>query len=207
MAKVSIDFSSHNYTDQDLCIKANTISGDLTNNPDFPTLAQDAVLIGQQSGVLIGFLAKMADGNKQLTIQKRAARADLEGTLRSVGFKVQDISGGDEAKILSTGYDVTQKPTPVGILDQPLNVQVSPGKISGTLEISWEVVDHAYSYEVRYTKNPKSDSTVYVTTTTTKRKTILTGLDAGQTYIVQVAGVGSDPRRVWSVEVVSCYVS
>ena len=46
MAKVSIDFSSHNYTDQDLCIKANTISGDLTNNPDFPTLAQDAVLIG-----------------------------------------------------------------------------------------------------------------------------------------------------------------
>ncbi|MBP1639438.1 MAG: hypothetical protein H6Q17_1021 [Bacteroidetes bacterium] len=207
MAKVSTDFSSHNFTDNGLCVKANSISDGLTDNPDFASLATVATQIRSESNALLDLLTKMNSGNKQLTVQKRNARAALENTLHTVAYKVQDLSGGDESKILSTGFDVIQKPSPVGLLDQPINVQVKQGKISGSLELSWDVVDHAHSYEVRCTKNPKTTESVYQITTTTKSKAVVSGLDLGQTFSLQVAGVGSDPRRVWSVEVVSCYVS
>lgn len=207
MAKVSVGFSTHNYSDKELNVKASTISDNLTNNPNFPTLGDTASLIKTKNETFGGLLTKMADGNKQLTAMKNNARTELELSLRGGALKVQDISGGDEVLILSSGYDYNRKSSPVGILDQPLNVQVKLGKISGSLEMTWDVVNGAYIYEIRYTQNPKTDASVYSNLTSTKRKILIENLTPGQTYSLQVAGVGSDPKRVWSVEIISCYVS
>ena len=84
---------------------------------------------------------------------------------------------------------------------------VKLGKLSGSLEMTWDVVNGAYIYEIRYTQNPKTDASVYTNLTSTKRKILIENLTPGQTYSLQVAGVGSDPKRVWSVEIISCYVS
>jgi hypothetical protein len=207
IARVSVDHSTHNYSDKDLSVKAKTISDNLTEIPIFLTLAETAALIKAKKIVFDDFLSKMPGGNKQITVLKNNARLDLESVLKSGALKVQDISGGDEAIILSSGYDITRKGTPVGILDQVVNLQIKLGKLSGSLEISWDVVDHAYSYEIQYTKNPKTDDSVYKIVTSTKRKILLENLIPGQTYSVKVAAVGSDPKRVWSVEIISCYVS
>jgi len=40
-----------------------------------------------------------------------------------------------------------------------------------------------------------------------KHKATLDGLELREQYQVQVAGIGSDPTRVWSVAVISGYVS
>jgi hypothetical protein len=122
-------------------------------------------------------------------------------------YALRHISEGDEIKILSSGFLTNKKRTPAGTLDQVVNVQVKPGKVSGSLNISWDVVSNAYSYEIRYTSNPKTDAPVHTSIISTKSKAIIENLTPGQTYIVQVAAVGADPKRVWSVEVISCYVS
>ena len=205
--KVSVDFSTHNFSDKELTVKAGTIADDLTDNPNFPTLAETAASIKTKNGIFADLLTKMADGNKQLTVDKNNARQQLENSLLSGALKVQDISEGDESKILSSGFDINRKATQVGILDQVINVQIRQGKLTGSLEVSWDTVNHAYSYEIRYTKNPKTETSVFAHTTSTKHKILLEDLVPGQTYIVQVAGVGSDTKRVWSVEVISCYVS
>ncbi|NDP22465.1 MAG: hypothetical protein GZ091_15480 [Paludibacter sp.] len=44
---------------------------------------------------------------------------------------------------------------------------------------------------------------MYEKLTTHKPKVILENLLYGQKYAIQVAGVGSDPRHVWSFEIVS----
>jgi len=205
--KVSIDFSTHNYSDKELAVQGQTVSDNLTDNPTFPTLKDAAAAIKAASDILNGYLASMATGNKQLTAEKNVARTTLENLLSTTALKVQDISGGDEVKILSSGFEINRKPAPVGVLDQVMNVQVKLGITSGSLDITWDVVNHAYSYEIRFTKNPKTDASVYTSVTSTKHKVTLENLTPGQTYIVQVAGVGSDPKRVWSVEVITCYVS
>ena len=205
--KVSVDYSTHNYSDKGLSVKAKTIADDLTNNPNFTTLAETATLIRTKKTIFDDLLSKMVDGNKQTTVLKNNARADLESALKTGALKVQELSGGDEAIILSSGYDVNRKGTPVGVLNQVVNVQIRPGNLSGSLEVSWDVVDHSYSYEIRYTQNPKTTASIYTNITSTKRKILIENLTPGQTYTLQVAAVGSDPRRVWSVEVISCYVS
>ena len=205
--KVSIDFSTHNYSDKELAVQGQTVSENLTDNLNFPTLKDAATAIKAASDILYGYLANMATGNKQLTAEKNVARTNLENLLSTTALKVQDISGGDEVKILSSGFEINRKPGPVGILDQVMNVQVKLGKTAGSLDVTWDVVNHAYSYEVRFTKNPKTDASVYISITSTKRKVTIENLTPGQTYIVQVAGIGSDPKRVWSVEVITCYVS
>lgn len=206
-ARVSIDFSTHNYSDNELSIKAKTIGDNMTDNPSFADLVETATLIKTKKEAFDDLLSKMVDGNKQITVLKNNARIDLESALKTGAMKVQDMSGGNEAVILSSGYDVNRKGTPVGILDQVVNVQIKQGKISGSLEVKWDVVNHSYSYEIRYTKNPKTDESIYTSVTSTKSKVLLEGLIPGQTYNVKVAAVGSDPKRVWSVEVISCYVS
>ena len=144
-AKVSIDFSTHNFNDKELNVKASSIADGLADNPGFPSLKESSVQIKTKNEYYGGLLAKMELGNRQITAEKNAARIDLEGILKTTGLKVQDLSNGDEVLILSTGFDINRKPTPVGILNQPVNLQIKLGKITGTLEVSWDVVPGAYS--------------------------------------------------------------
>lgn len=190
MNKVSLDFSTNEYSDAELSVKASTVAGSLDGNTYFPSLVPNVADIKALLATFDDFLAKMADGNKQITAAKNIARNDLVEALREAGRLVQNISKGDEVQILSSGFDMNRKPTPIDILDQPGNLTVKPGKISGTLDVSWDVVSHARSYEVRYTKLPKTDAGIYDKVTTPKHKITLEGLIQGQQYAIQVAGVG-----------------
>jgi hypothetical protein len=203
MSKINLDFSSNQYPDAILKVKGSTIAGSLDGNTYFPDLAPNVVTIRERVTTFDVFLAKMADGNKKVTAEKNNARASLADALIETGRLVQNISKGDEVILLSSGYDLKRKPVYVDILDQPENVIIRPGKISGTLDVTWDVVDHARSYEVRFTRLPKTENSVYEKLTTTKHKITLENLIPGQQYVLQVAGVGPDPRRTWSVEVVS----
>jgi len=204
MNKVSLDFSTNQYPDPQLKVKASTIASSLDGNPYYAALAENVTTIRAKITRFDDYLSKMADGNRQVTAEKNVARTELTDVLCDTGRLVQNISKGDEVMILSSGYDMTRKATPVvDVLDQPTNIVVKAGKISGSLEVSWDAVDHARSYEVRYCKAPKTDTTVYEKLTTLKRKTTLDNLVQGQQYLIQIAGVGSDPRRAWSPEIPS----
>jgi len=205
--KISVDLSGHNYADKELNVKTDNIIECLTDNSNFPTLSDQLAPVKTKNDYFGSLIVKMEQGNKQITSEKKKAREDLENALRSLAGKVQDISGGDEAIILTSGFDINRKPTTVGELEQPKNVIVKQGTTSASLEVSWSVVAHASSYEVRYTKAPLTDASVFTTSTTTKHKVNLDNLELRESYLVQIAGIGSDPKRIWSVAVTSCYVS
>ena len=205
MNKVSLDFSTNQYVDAELSVKASTVATSLDGNTYFPSLAPNVTAIKAAVVTFDDLLAQMAAGNRKLTAEKNLARAALVELLCETGRLVQNISKGDEVQILSSGFDMNRKPTPtpIEILDQPANVSVKPGKTAGSLDLNWDVVEHARSYEVRYCKLPKSDPVFYEKLTTPKHKITLEGLVQGQQYAFQVAGVGSSPKRAWSFEISS----
>ena len=138
-----------------------------------------------------------------MTIEKNQVRQELEDLLGSTAVKVQDISGGNELLILSAGFDLKRKPAPVGLLERPANVTANPGPTRGSLEISWDVVPNAYIYELQYTEAPSSGDSKWMRISNTKHKMVIDNLVRGKAYAIQVAGAGSDPRRVWSDEIIS----
>lgn len=137
MNKVSLDFSTNQYSDAELSIKASTVIRSLDGNTNFPTLAANVASLKTSTATFDESLAKMGEGNKQITAAKNIARANLVEILCETGRLVQNISKGDEVLILSSGFDMNRKPTPIDILDQPGNLAVKPGKISGSLVGMW----------------------------------------------------------------------
>jgi hypothetical protein len=202
-AKVIVDFSTNRYSDLELKNKADNIVICLTDNPKFVTLAPKAMQIKTQVEDFDSLLARMAQGNKQLTLAKNQSRNVLENSLGSAAIQVQDLSAGDEELIVSAGFDVKRKPTPVGMLERPDNVKANPGPTRGSLEISWNVVPGAYMYEMEYTESPRTADSKTSRISTTKHKAVLDSLVRGQAYAIQVAAAGSDPGRVWSDEIIS----
>jgi len=201
--KVILDYSTNRYTDSEFGVKTSTIATSLADNPNFESLRDRAAEIKAQGDIYRDWLDRMPEGSKQVTLAKNESRKLLEETLNDTGIKIQDLSGGDEKLILSTGFDVRRKPTPVGKLERIEKVVAKPGPSRGSLEISWDVIPNAYLYEVKYTESPVTPDSKWEHTSNTKRKIEIDGLTRGQAYVIQVAAAGSDPGRVWSDEITS----
>lgn len=199
-SKVSKDFSTGKYTDSGVSTKASFIADKMTGNAAFadpkPTLADLKAAI-----VLYNLaLGKVEYGTKEDTVNKNTLRAALVTLLKQLADYVQTTSAGDEAIILSSGFDVNKKPTTVGELDKPENLIVKPGSNKGTVVVSCDVVEYANFYEFAYRELPAAPDTLWIQKTSTKRKLQIDGLTSGKQYTFRVAGAGSYPTRVWSEE-------
>ena len=201
--KVILDYSTNRYSDSEFGVKTSTMATCLADNTDFPTLKDKAVEIKTQGDIYRGWLDRMPEGNKQVTLAKNESRKLVESILNDTGIKIQDLSGGDEKLILSTGFDVRRKSTPVGELERIETVVAKAGSSRGSLEINWDVIPNAYLYEIEYTESPSSPTSKWIHLSTTKHKIIIDGLTRGQAYAIRVAAAGSDPKRVWSDEIIS----
>ena len=131
-------------------------------------------------------------------MNKNNLRASLVLILQQLGDYVQTASGGNEAIILTSGFDVNKKPSAVGVLDKPDNFKIAMGANRGSVVASCDVVDHAQFYEFEYTEGTPTASSVWVKQTSTKHKILIENLVSGKEYTFRVAGAGSDPSRVWS---------
>jgi hypothetical protein len=201
--KVIVDYSPNRYSDMELTRRADNIVFGMAGNPKFASLEPKVTLIKNQNETFKLILVKVNQGGKTVTIEKNAIRHVLEDYMASTAIQVQDLCNGDEGAIISAGFEVKRKPTPVGLLERPEKVVAKPGPTRGSLEISWEVVPNARMYEVEIVEYPETDKSVRQRTSTTKHKIVIDGLIRGQAYAIQVAGAGSDPGRVWSDAIIS----
>jgi hypothetical protein len=204
--KVSKAFSSSVYTDTKLCIKANHITTKMTDNPNYTTPSPALTLISTASDNLLKAINKALNGTKEDTVIKNNLRTILEELLRQESDYVQQASGGDEAVILSSGFDVTRKPSTIGTLDKPTGFTIKIGENKGIVIASCDVVKDAAFYEFAYTKAPATATSVWVSKSSTRRKTSISGLNSGEQMVFRAAGAGSDPSRVWSDEITTYVV-
>jgi hypothetical protein len=199
--KVSSDFSSNRYPDKEFNLKVDSIVTSMTGNEHFPTPSPTPVVLKECNDRFSAALVKMEDGNKQDTAIKNKIREEEEGLIQQLALYVQATSGGDEAIIRSSGFEVNKKAAPVGQLAKPTNLKVKAAENKGSLLITWDPVEHASFYEFKYTDAPSSSTSVWNTMTTTKHKMLIADLTSGKQYAFKVAGAGADASRVWSDEV------
>ena len=202
-SKVIRDFSSSRYSDSELGVKANHVVSQMTNNPHFPQPNPPLADISAANTNYLAALDKVENGTKEDTVVKNNLRKVLELVLKSETDYVQQVSLGDEAIILSSGFDVNKKPTVVGPLDKPTNFNITVGVNKGSVVASCDVVTHASFYEFELTEMPVTSNSVWLKKTSTKHKLLIDGLTSGKQYMFRVAGAGSDPSRNYSDEISS----
>lgn len=206
MAKaiVIIDFSPNIYTDINLFNKASYIVNCLLNNANYIELAEAVLAIKAKTDAFYTLMVKKKNSNKQITAEKKVARAELESILSSTGSKIQIMSDINEQMIVNAGYDMKRKGTPIGVLPMPTNITVAASASLGSLDIKWDSVAHANIYELRYTTAPSTPESTWIHISSTRHKLTIAGLTRGQAYAIKITAVCTDPHRVWSDEII-CY--
>lgn len=200
-AKVLINFSSSVYTDLEVGNKSDDIIEMMTSNPNFqiPLPELDAVRVANTTYQTS--LINLKNGTKEDTAIKNQNRRVLEKALKNLGLYVQIKSNGDEAIILSSGFDVAGKRVPVGKLPKPEGFGVKVGVAKGTVVVYCIAITYANFYEVEYAEVQADGTRNWIKLTSTKHKLEITGLASGKQYVFRMAGGGTNPARMWSDEI------
>jgi hypothetical protein len=175
----------------------------MTDNPHFPTPSPVLTAITSANDNYILCLNKMENGTREDTVLKNDSRKIVENLLKMETDYVQQVSNGDEAIILSSGFDVAKKPTLVGPLAKATGLIIKVGDNKGTVVANCNIVANADFYEFEYTEAPVAPNCIWIVKTSTKHKVLIEGLTSGKQYVFRVAGAGSDSSRNWSDEITS----
>ena len=136
---------------------------------------------------------------KALTVLAHQKRTALELITTQLGNNIENLSGGDEAKIKSSGMDVkSQAVHTKAILSKPTGLAATVGDKDGEIDLHWDAIKGAKSYRIEICLNPLNTNTWGQTKTSTKSKMVILGLTTGLGYWFRVCAVNTNGESAWS---------
>ena len=183
---VSLGFAQ--LTDADLNKFATGVVVGLTGNATFPTPPVSVASLGAGQKAFESALAAASGGGMQQTAIKNASHDTLIGLLRQEAIYVQQQANGDQAKILSSGFQVAaaghnpQAPMPKAVIAEILN------EASGQLVVRLQPIANAHAYEVQISTAPNAwqPAGIY----SQARRIVIANLTPGTTYTIRARAIG-----------------
>ena len=140
-----------------------------------------------------------------LRSQKDAMRVELEANLTARGSYVDLASGGDEAKILSSGFSVQAAATTTTSIATPVGVVATMGDNEGEIDLTCNAVAKARSYIIEMREHSETAAPgpwVQVKVVSRSSGTV-SGLISGKKYAFRMRALGpNDLESPWSDETV-----
>lgn len=200
MAQSKLDLKAR--SDSELAAFSDAHVAAMTGNADFatpdPTAAAFATTLTAFKTALTASDQAQAAAQQKVAA-KDAARVDVETALNARRNYVDTKSGGDEAKILSTGFAVRAAATPIGALPAPVDFLATFGDNPGEVDLVWSAIRGAKSYIVEVRENVAGTAWGGANVVTKSRAT-MEGLVTGKTYAFRVRAVGTAGNGPWSDE-------
>lgn len=184
--------------DEKLQLAQNVIDG-LDSNGNFPIPNPSIAQLTTLRNNLIAKTNAIESAEALLRTEyaeRSVLEAQLDAYLEQEASYVESASGGDKAKILSSGFEVRGPRTPVGALPAPQNLQSTFGANEGTVACRWDAVRGARSYVLECTQDENGPWTQVAVTTAANY--IASGLQSGKKYFFRVQGVGAAGPGAWS---------
>jgi len=122
---------------------------------------------------------------------KRAAEVALKDLIRQLAGLVQQQSGGDEAKILSAGFQVRRRGKPVNTLATPADLRpIATGNVS-EVSLRWRVVADVASYQLFINSvGPDAAGSWEPVGFTSRTAYTVSGLESAKYYWFRVKAIG-----------------
>lgn len=185
-----------------LVAKALFVETKMTGNANFTTPVPAIATITAARGALETAIVAAMDGGKTAHLDKRMKEAALVLLLIEEAAYVTSVSGGDEAKIISSGFDVRKTAEPIGILDAPANLRATMTEFPGQAKLRWNFVYGAYTYLVYRKPDGAPESDWTLVGVVTHANYLDEDLKTGSFYWFKVVAVGaagpspaSDPAK------------
>lgn len=209
MAKVK--FNPRPLTSQELNTFATTHKNNMATPSvaaDFPSPMPDVATFNASLAAYdtkLHEISQAEDALDTLRKQRDALRTALEEHLGTRAGYVQTQSGGDEAKIVSTGFDLQSDRVPTSEMPKPTNLTATIGKKEGEIILKCDGVPKAktYFWECRTHDDGAAPGTWTLVKISNASKITVTGLISGKKYAFRVRVFGpNDLESPWSDEAV-----
>jgi hypothetical protein len=137
------------------------------------------------------------NASKTATSAMDDKEAALGALLIDEAAYVLNASAGDATKIESSGFDVGNRPSPIGALPAPATVAFDANVNPGNMGIKWKSVRGANSYIVE--RAADATPTDFITVANpTKPKALVNTMTSGQRYWFRIAAVGAAGVGEWT---------
>jgi len=166
----------------------------MTGNPNFTTPVPALVDITAKitaAETAVGNAEAARTAAKTTTELLDDAAKDLDKILTQAALYVENVSGGNEAKILSAGMSIRDAGAPIGQLPPPTALYATCGNKDGEIDLDWEPVHGANSYVIYMTTDPNVPDSWALKATATESFAVILGLTSGGKYWFRVAGIGA----------------
>lgn len=201
MQNVLTSFSKSRLSDSEIIVSGNTVSVNMENNPYFPTPSPGVTAIRTATDEFLAAEQKAQSGSREDVAVKNQKRKVLEKNLHDMAVYVNLTANGNEAMLLSSGFELAKKAEPVGPLAAPEGLKVKPALSKGSVDLSCKRVAGASSYGFEYRLLTGESENGWVRVDSTKHQVLVNGLTSGSKYAFRVVAIGADPQRNWSDEV------
>lgn len=177
----------------------------MTGNATFATPNPPLASITTAITNLSAATAEVVAARKTVEVKMIAAalaESTLDSLLTQEGNYVENISNGDEAKILSAGMDVKKEASATILPDKVASVNATIGDNAGEIDLSWDKIEGAKSYVVETALSSMDPLEWKHMVVSTRSKAEVNTLKSGASYHLRVAAVGSIGQGPWSDPVV-----
>jgi hypothetical protein len=132
----------------------------------------------------------VANGGRVAHTAKRKAEKLVRGAIKAWAGYVQNVSGGDEGKILASNFEVVKHGTPYGELNPPTNLGARLTNTSGRVSLRWEREAGADMHHVFMSTSASPFNWVLIGATT-KSRFNADSLEPGTFYFFAVSALGA----------------
>ena len=165
-----------------------------TPNPPLATLTTKATTLNAKIGAV-----NTAKASYETALAERDdAEIALDADLTQEGAYVENASGGDKAKIESAGMGVRAPRTPPTVPAQVMNLVLTAGDFTGSLDVAFDPTNGSKSYEVQTCADPLNEANWMFKGSFTKSSGTVDGLTSGSKQWVRVRAVGAAGVGPWS---------
>lgn len=187
--------------DTDVIQLATNIKTAMTGNAAFTTPTPSLTSIGTaittaQTALTTALNAQVAA--KSATATKDAAITALKTALTQLATYVGLTANGSETTILSSGMAVQSAKTPSAVPDQVTDLSITTGDNNGELDLQWDTVSGAKSYEVQLSPDPMTSTSFVSQPSVTKSRAAIIGLTSGAKMWARVRAVSAGGQGAWS---------
>ncbi len=186
------------YSNDVLDNKAREIVQSMTGNAAFATPVPPLAEVQAALNAYQDALSQASKGGTEKTAIKNLRRKELEALLKRLASYVEDTALGNEVMLISSGFDLTKAPVPVGILPKPARVKVTSGPVPGSVKVTADGVTGAEAYLFECAATPITETSVWDRQVSTARNFTFNNLTRAKEYTFRVAGVGASSVRVYS---------
>jgi hypothetical protein len=204
MPKIKVKLALFDKSDADLLTFAQAHVTAMAGNANFttplPATVAFATVLTTYSTALGNFNTAQAAAKTATTI-KDTARQALETALTSRGDYVQLTANGaadPEAVVESAAFSVRSGKTPPGMPSQVANLSITAGDNAGELDLQWDPVNGAKSYNAQICPDPITEPGWVSKPDVTKSKAVVLGLTSGNKVWARVRAVGPGGIGAWS---------